>query len=147
MTIRPCVLLAAISMTIATMVPVAFAGDSGVIEFSTDRLLVDLRQSDWEYLARDAQWTTKVGFGRSEADMMRDAERAKTECEAVSQAEGWKPIQVGRRWEPLGHPELNDKITWLRLRFRVPDGMKDYRLDSSARRLTTRQTSISTGRT
>lgn len=105
-----------------------FASDSGVIEFSADKLLLDVRQAPWEYLARDAQWTTKVGFGRSTADMARDAERAKTECEVVSNAEGWKPINVGRRWEPLGHPELNDKITWLRLRFRVPAAMKGYRL-------------------
>ncbi|MCX6909902.1 MAG: hypothetical protein NTY01_17920, partial [Verrucomicrobia bacterium] len=110
------------------LLPAAFGGGSGVIEFGTDKLLVDVRQAPWEHLARDAQWTTKVGFGRSEADMKRDAERAKTECEAVSQAEGWKPIQVGRRWEPLGHPELNDKITWLRLRFRVPEELRGYRL-------------------
>ena len=102
--------------------------EANEVEFGTDKLLVDLRQNDWEYLARDAQWTTKVGFDRSEADMKRDAERAKTECEAVSQAEGWKPIRVGRRWEPLGHPELNDRITWLRLRFRVPAELKGYRL-------------------
>ena len=107
--------------------PAAFGSESGVV-FSADKLLVDLRQGDWECLARDAQWTTKVGFGRSTADMARDAERAKTECEAVSKAEGWKPIRVGRRWEPLGHPELNDKVTWLRLRFRVPAKLKGYRL-------------------
>jgi len=35
-------------------------------------------------------------------------------------AERWKPIRVGCRWENMGHPELNDRITWLRLRFRVP---------------------------
>ncbi|MBI5684897.1 MAG: hypothetical protein HZC54_07440 [Verrucomicrobia bacterium] len=102
--------------------------EASVVEFAADKLLVDLRQADWEYLAKDAQWTTKVGFGRSDADMKRDAERAKTECEAVSREEGWKPIRVGRRWEPLGHPELNDKITWLRLRFRVPVEMKGDRL-------------------
>lgn len=106
----------------------ALASGSPAIEFSSDKLLVDLRRVDWEYLARDAQWTTKVGFGRSEADMKRDAERAKTEGAAISEAEGWKPIRVGRRWEPLGHPELNDKITWLRLRFRVPAELKGYRL-------------------
>lgn len=101
---------------------------SGMIEFGADKLLVDLRQTDWEYLARDPQWTGKVGFSRSAADMQRDAERAKTECEAVSKADGWKPIRVGRRWEPMGHPELNDKITWLRLRFYVPAELKGYRL-------------------
>jgi len=106
----------------------SFSVETAAVEFGTDKLLVDLRQVDWEYLARDAQWTTKVGFGRSEADMKRDAERAKTECEAISLTEGWKPIRVGRRWEPLGHPELNDRITWLRLRFHVPSELKGYRL-------------------
>ena len=42
--------------------------EANVVEFGTDKLLVDLRQNDWEYLARDAQWTTKVGFDRSEAN-------------------------------------------------------------------------------
>jgi hypothetical protein len=102
--------------------------EASVVEFAADRLLVDLRQVDWEHLAKDAQWTTKVGFGRSEADMKKDAERAKTECEAINREERWKPIRVGRRWEPLGHPELNDKITWLRLRFRVPAELRGYRL-------------------
>ncbi len=101
---------------------------AGVVSFGGDRLLVDLRQTDWEYLARDSQWTSKVGFGRSDADMKRDAERAKTEYEAISSSDGWKPIRVGRRWEAMGHPELNDRIAWLRLRFHVPAGLKGYRL-------------------
>ena len=101
---------------------------SGAISFDADKLLLDLRQTDWEYLAKDPQWTNKVGFGRSDADMKRDAESAKSECEIVCQAEGWKSIRVGRRWENMSHPELNDKVTWLRLKFHVPAGMKGYRL-------------------
>ncbi|OGV64797.1 MAG: hypothetical protein A2283_04030 [Lentisphaerae bacterium RIFOXYA12_FULL_48_11] len=105
------------------------ADDSGAVSFGNDKLLMDLRQTDWEYLEKDPSWTNKVaGFGRSAADMKRDAESAKVECETVSKAEGWKPIRVGRRWENLGHPELNDKVTWLKLKFHVPAEMKSYRL-------------------
>ncbi|MFA5190278.1 MAG: hypothetical protein WC740_06105 [Verrucomicrobiia bacterium] len=118
-----CVSFLALSVGLQT----ASGSEPGVV-FDADKLLVDLRQTDWEYLAKDAQWTTKVGFGRSAADMVRDAERAKTECEAVNQATGWKSIRIGRRWEPLGHPELNDKITWLRLKFQAPAELKGYRL-------------------
>ncbi|MBM3892513.1 MAG: hypothetical protein FJ388_25630, partial [Verrucomicrobia bacterium] len=122
---RSCAPIAASWLCAFLLAPLSVAAS---VEFAADKLLVDLRQAPWECLAKDAQWTTKVGFGRSDADMKKDAERAKTECEAVSREEGWKPIRVGCRWEPLGHPELNDKITWLRLRFRVPAELKGYRL-------------------
>lgn len=104
------------------------ARGSDAIEFGADALLVDVRGAPWEHLAKDAAWASGVGFGRSDADMRRDAERAKTECGAIDQEGGWKPIQVGRRWENIGHPELNDKVTWLRLRFRVPAELRGYRL-------------------
>jgi hypothetical protein len=99
-----------------------------VVQMPGDRLLVDLRQADWEYLSQDPQWATRAGFGRSDAELKRDAERAKTQYAAVLQADGWKPIRVGFRWERMGHAEMNDKVTWLRLRFQVPAALKGYRL-------------------
>jgi len=99
-----------------------------VVKFSGDRLLVDLRPIDWEYLAADPQWAKRAGFGRSPAELARDAERAKADYAATIQAGGWQSIRVGRRWEPMGHTELNDKTVWLRLPFQVPESMKGYRL-------------------
>ncbi|MDD4870616.1 MAG: hypothetical protein PHR77_08645 [Kiritimatiellae bacterium] len=105
------------------------AGGSEILQFGNDKLMLDLRQTDWEYLDKDPQWTNKVaGFGRSAADMKRDAESAKSEYETVSKAEGWKPIRVGYRWEKMGHPELNDKVTWLRLKFNIPAALKGYQM-------------------
>lgn len=99
-----------------------------VVTFPPDAAICDIRQGPWEHLATDAHWASRAGFGRSEADMRRDAELAKTEIGPVAQESGWKPIQIGRRWEKMGHPELNDRVTWLRLRFRVSDEIKGYRL-------------------
>ena len=98
------------------------------VRLQADQMLVDLRQAGWEYVARKPLWTANAGFGRSAADINRDTDRAKTECAEVSQADGWKPIHVGRRWESMGHAELNDQVTWLRLRFHVPADLKGYRL-------------------
>lgn len=103
------------------------AGGETAIVFGGDQLTVDLGQADWDYLAEKPQWSALAGFGRSAADMDRDAERAKAEAEVVSRAEGWKPIRVGRRWESMGHPELNDHVTWLRLKVRVPESLKGSR--------------------
>jgi hypothetical protein len=111
-------------MSIATIAK----ADPAPVRFGNDQILVDLRQTSWEYLVRDPQWTSKVGFGRGEAEMKRDADRAKAEYEAVRQAKGWQSIRVGRRWEKQGHAEMNDKVVWLRLDFQVPAELKGYRL-------------------
>jgi len=108
--------------------PAPTARGADGVRIGADKVLVDLRDAPWEYLAKEPRWTTKVGFGRGEADMKGDAERAKTEHEAIGKAERWKPIRVGRRWESMGHAELNDRVTWLRLRFHVPAEWKGQRL-------------------
>lgn len=113
----------AVFMTVASG-----AAEPAAVPFGADRLLVDLRQADWEYLAREPQWSTRASFGRSTAELNRDAERAKTEYPTVLAADGWRPIRLGRRWDNIGHPELNDKITWLRLRVAIPAALKGYRL-------------------
>ncbi len=99
-----------------------------VVRLEPGKPLVELTGEVWEYLASDPQWAAGAGFSRSGAELKRDAERALAEYPAVSQAEGWKPTRVGLRWENLSHPELNDKATWLRLTFQVPDEMRGYRL-------------------
>lgn len=103
------------------------AADARVMQFGGDDVLVDIRSAPWECLAKDAHWSSRAGFGRGDADMRRDAELAKGEADAVAREDGWKPIRVGLRWERMGHPELNDGITWLRLRFGVPSALKGYR--------------------
>jgi hypothetical protein len=106
----------------------AGATQPAAVPFGADRLLVDLRPVDWEYLVREPQWSSRASFSRGDAELRRDAERAKGECQAVLAAEGWQPIRVGRRWDNIGHPELNDKITWLRLRVQIPAELQGYRL-------------------
>jgi len=106
----------------------AAAGNRPALPFPSDHLLLDLRAVDWEYLARGMPWPTRVGFGRSEKELAADAQQAPAEYEAALQTPGWQPIRLGRRWENLGHAELNDQVTWLRLRFHVPAELRGYRL-------------------
>lgn len=106
----------------------AAVGAEPAVVFDSAKMLLELGQADWEYVAEKPQWSTSAGFGRSGADMDRDAERAKQEVAAVGRSEGWKPIRVGRRWEKVGHPELNDQVTWLRLKFRLPDAKPGERI-------------------
>jgi hypothetical protein len=99
-----------------------------VVRLNDDKPLIDLTGEVWEYIVSDSTWASGAGFGRSAAQLQSDAHRALAESQAIGEAKGWKPIRVGRRWENLGHPELNDKATWLRLRFQVPETMRGYRL-------------------
>ena len=96
--------------------------------FGEDRLLVDLRAVDWEYVVPQPVAVSAVGFSRSEQWLKLDSERAPSDYAAAMETQGWKTIRVGRRWENLGHAELNDQVTWLRLRFQVPASMRGYRL-------------------
>lgn len=114
------------------LMPIAAADEPGpggpALRFDSDEYLVDVSGEVWEYLPSDSSWAPGAGFGRSAAQLKSDADRAVAESEAIGEAKGWKTIGVGRRWENLGHPELNDKATWLRLRFQVPDAMRGCRL-------------------
>jgi len=104
----------------------ARAAEPGAARFDADRLLVDLRQAPWEYLVGQRLGPQAAGFARPSP---RDAEQAKSDYAAICQRTDWKkPIGLGRRWEPMGHPELNDQIVWLRLRFLVPTELRAYRL-------------------
>ncbi len=72
------------------------------------RHIVDLTQAAWEYHATDAE---------------KDVD-----YQEVAAVEDWKPISVGKRWERLGHPELNGKTVWIRLKFHVPAEVKRCRI-------------------
>lgn len=98
-----------------------------VISFESDSMLVDLRQADWQYLVAEPEWDT-VKFRYNADNLKRDEQFAKAGYQSAIQAEGWKPIQLGRRWDNMGHAELNNKVTWLRLKFRVPAEMQGYKI-------------------
>ena len=110
------------SASAAATRPVANVG------WGQDQCLVDLTGQVWEYLPDEASWAPGAGFSRNAAELKKDADRAVAESKAVDRADGWQPIRVGLRWDNLGHPELNDKAVWLRLRFHVPAALRGYRL-------------------
>lgn len=101
------------------------AAKSAVLSFGADKLIVDVHQAPWEYVVGQRKGPQAYGFVQASK---RDAELARSEYAAVSQTTGWKPIRVGRRWEPLGHPELNNQIVWLRLKLQIPAELKGYRV-------------------
>lgn len=55
-----------------------------------------------------------------------DTIESKSDYKKVIEEKSWIPIHVGRRWDVMGYPELNDADTWLRLKFFVPKELKDY---------------------
>lgn len=103
------------------------ASASPIVSFDRGRLLADLRTTDWEYLAQEPQGQAKTGW-LNLAAMKRDAERAKADYAGIARMEGWKPIRVGHRFETIGHAELNDQITWLRIAFQAPEQMQGERI-------------------
>lgn len=105
------------------------AGISGAAraEFPADKLLMDVRQAGWQCLVRPSDLPTARGFSPTEGELRRDAEAAPAQYPAAAQADGWEPIRLGFRWEKMGHPELNDKVVWLRFTFHVPAEMKGQR--------------------
>ncbi len=46
----------------------------------------------------------------------------------IAKVTNWKPIRVGRRWDRTGHPELNGKTVWLRVRFSVPTELTGHQI-------------------
>jgi hypothetical protein len=103
-------------------------GGSGCVTLGDEQLLVDLRAVAWEYVVPQPVAATAAGFGRSEKWLKLDSEQAPLEYAAAMATQGWQTIRVGQRWENMGHAELNDQVTWLRLRFRVPASVRGYRL-------------------
>lgn len=104
------------------------APEPALVRLDDAKPLVDLTGEVWEYVVSDSQWASGVGYGVGADRLKSDADRAMAEFRAIDQVKGWKPIRVGRRWESLGHAELNDRATWLRLRFQVPETMRGCRL-------------------
>lgn len=99
----------------------------GILKFGDNQILTDIRKAGWEYfVAGDG--------GRSSAGSMfqsgtePDLNKIKAEMESVMPLKTWKPIHLGRRWDIMGYPDLNDKDVWVRIRFFVPMEMKDYKL-------------------
>lgn len=78
------------------------------VALNKDSSTVDLTKVEWSYQAT--------------------ALEQKATYESVIQLDGWKPIGVGKRWEFLGHPELEDKTVWVKLNFHAPAELKNDRI-------------------
>ncbi|GEM_PF-1732612 len=97
-------------------------GENGVTNFTGNLLFVDVRDADWDYIV-SGNGEIKTGM----YDLSKNAGDPASEYETIKNIKRWKKIHVGRRWESMGLPDLNDKTVWLRLKFFVPEDMKDYR--------------------
>lgn len=76
----------------------------GAIELERGKALFDLTRDDVQY------WVSPGAGGENPR--------------VVAQSQTWRPIRLGRRWELVGHPELQGKTVWMKLSFRVPVDLK-----------------------
>lgn len=70
--------------------------------------VVDLTKRNWSFVAYEPKQTPSYA--------------------EVSARKDWQPIQVGQRWEKLGHPELVDKTVWVKLTFQAPAELNAYKI-------------------
>lgn len=101
------IILPAVAFTWAVS-PWCLKADEPAVRLGLRSAPVDLSGVDWEY------FSTELG-----ADIALS--------EAVQAAKGTS-IRVGRRWQLVGHAELNGRSTWLKLAFFVPAEMKGRKI-------------------
>jgi len=81
---------------------------SPVVQVETDKPIIDLTKVDWEYVAfpldREAGYMDAMGQKK------------------------WGKINVGSRWELQGHPELNHKAVWIKIKFFVPKELENKQM-------------------
>jgi len=94
-----------------------------IIRFNNDQLLIDIREAGWEYFAQAAGEAATSMYG-----MKKTSEDIIAEYMNILGQKNWSGINVGKRWESMGMPELNNRPVWLRLSFLVPAEMKDFRV-------------------
>ena len=100
------------------------AGNEKIIQLTNTQVITDVRQADWEYYSmKKGKYETGSMYQQRE---VTDTIESKTDYKKVIEEKSWNPIHVGRRWDVMGYPELNDADTWLRLKFFVPKELKDY---------------------
>ena len=95
-----------------------------VVVLSEKELLTDVSKYTWEYYDISLEDDSSFGMYHVRTDT---ADVSKGYA-AVSSQKKWKSIRVGKRWEELGYPQLNNKRVWLRLKFFVPDKIKGRKL-------------------
>lgn len=100
------------------------AEDEKIIQLTSTQVITDVRQADWEYYSmKKGKYETGSMYQQRE---VTDTIESKSNYKKVIEEKSWNPIHVGRRWDVMGYPELNDADTWLRLKFFVPKELKDY---------------------
>lgn len=97
--------------------------DNGVTRFTAGQLLIDIRDAGWEYFAQPVQQTatSMYGMGKTTEDIL-------SEYRNIQGQKKWARINVGKRWESMGMPQLNNRPVWLRLKFTIPADMNNYRV-------------------
>ena len=95
--------------------------EKGSMQFDNNKLLIDVRQANWEYLVMNETDAKSDMF-----EMKKDSADLTVQYKIITQTKKWNSIHVGHRWESMGYPDLNDKAVWLRLKFIVPAEMKGY---------------------
>lgn len=99
--------------------------DKNTICLNKNNLLVDVRQAPWEYYAIKPE-KNPPAFGMYY--IKKDSSDINEEYKAIFEKKKWRPIEVGKRWEIMGYPQLNDCKVWLKLKFYVPKEMEGRRL-------------------
>ncbi len=96
--------------------------DVKIIKLTDTQILTDVRHASWEYYS-EKKYQSGSMYQQSDVS---DTIESKAGYKKVMKQSSWNTIHVGRRWEVMGYPELNDTETWLRLKFFVPKELKDY---------------------
>ncbi|MCE5347369.1 MAG: DUF5060 domain-containing protein [Bacteroidales bacterium] len=97
-----------------------------IIQFDNNQLLIDIRQANWECCVLKNEDKSGPNNMYSSGKKV-DLDIVKAEYENTVKVKKWKPVHVGRRWETMGYPDLNNKEVWLHLKFYVSSEMKGYK--------------------
>lgn len=95
--------------------------DKKTVYLDEKRVLTDIRQAPWEYFAIPPE-KTPASYGMYY--IKKDSSDINEEYQVVLNKSKWRTIEVGKRWELMGHPELNDSKVWLKLKVFVPKEMQ-----------------------
>ena len=95
-----------------------------VTKLDKNQVITDIRYADWQYFSvKKDEYQNGYMF---QAPDVSDTIKSKADYKVVMKENSWKKIHLGRRWDVMGNPELNNTETWLRLKFFVPKDLKDY---------------------